>query len=228
VFSAVPGDDGYIIWLLSTADAAVLDTIGARNPVVSPDQHWLVYRERYPTVVEVVFEQYLLYDLTKSGAANAESPTSRNQRPPGRIVYPITENRVRLDDVIVRPEQRHEFASESFFWSPDSRFIVFGDRVQDNVDIVIIDLSRQEMPAYVHELRTADVCDGPQPDSAIVASARVASAEFGQTQQGLPNVWAHLSFGLARPTLGAICTKTPHLHSGNLRLAEVEKHKLLK
>ena len=51
--------------------AAILDIFGARDPVVSPDRHWLVYRERYPTRVEVVWEQYLLYDLTKDAAYNA-------------------------------------------------------------------------------------------------------------------------------------------------------------
>ena len=229
VFGSVPGDGGYIIWILSEVDGSIENVFGARNPRVSPDQHYLVYRRRYPTVVEVVYEEYLLYDLTRGAAANQSPGTTPQSRPaPGRLVFPITANRARLDDLKVTPDQYHRFAAESFFWSPDSKFVVFADRAGGNTSVVVIDVAGKELPAYVHGLNPSDICLGDALGPELTAGARLSKVEFGTTSEDLPSVWAHFSFDTLSAPRGTTCTKAPLLHSGNLKRAAVEFHKPIK
>ncbi len=230
LFGPVAGGDGYMVWILSQIDGAILDILGARNPVVSPDQHWLVYRERYPTRSEVVWEQYLLYDLTKDAAHNAR-PSGTPQWDvggAGRMIFPVTANRARLHGFVVAPDQRHEFASESFFWSPDSRFIAFGNRVKRTTSVVIIDVGQGEPTAFVHPISASEICSGDEFGSRTLNGAIVSRVEFGVERDTLPSIWAHFSLDAIDPRTKAACAKVPHLHSGNLRRAGVELHKELK
>jgi hypothetical protein len=130
----------------------------------------------------------------------------------------------------VTREQYHEFASESFFWSPDSRFVAFGDRVGDSTSVVIVDVTGREVPAYVHGLNANEICVGNALGREVTATTRLSKVEFGTMREDLPSAWAHFSFdSLASAALsGTTCTKAPLLHSGNLKRAAVEVHKPLK
>ena len=230
VFGPVRGGDGYIVWILSLADGSILDIFGARDPRVSPDQHWLVSRVRYPTVVELVFEEYVLYDLSKDAKANEAPGFTPQKRPsPGRIVFPITPNHKRLDHFdIPPPELRHEFASQSIFWSPDSRFLAFGDRMAHETSVVVIDLGKKELPAYVHRLTLEELCTGRDLAPEITEHVTLEKVEFGSMEDNLPSLRAHFSFDFG-PALGsATCTKAPLLHSRNLTRAPVEMHKRMR
>jgi hypothetical protein len=225
VFGSVPGDDGYIIWILKTLDAGVVDIFGARNPVMSPDHHWLVFRRGYPTVVEVVFEEYLLYDLNKERSSNA--PQTQGV-PPGRMIYPVTSNHMPLDEVVVGDEQRHQFGSESFYWSPDSRFVVFADRLQAVLSLVVVDTASQGLPAFTRELTADDFCEAPLTEPDFFSTAIISGADFGSTREAMPTLWPHLSFPHPGPKPNVPCRKSPLVHAGNLQQARVEVHKALK
>jgi hypothetical protein len=136
-FGGVRGGDGYIVWILSEQAGTILDTIGARDPRLSPDRRWLIYRQRYPTQSEAVFEQYLLYDLSKDAAGNQPSG-ARHEYPPGRLVYPVTASRARLEDLTLTPDQYHTFPGKSFFWSADSKSVASADHVGKTTSIIVV------------------------------------------------------------------------------------------
>ena len=224
VFGPVNRDDGYIVWIISQVDGVILDVFGARNPQVSPDQHWLVYRQRYPSVVENVFEQYLLYDLTKTPAENASANANPHFKPPpGRMEYPVTAGRTRLENLEVAPGQRHEFASETFFWSPDSRFVVFGDRMAGHVSVVAVSVVGKDTVTYLHQLFRTEICDSAGPKVALDGFARLSNVDFGIAPSSVPRFSAHFSLPPG-PGGGEDCTKAPLFHSGNLMRAAVETH----
>src|SRR6266853_6642353 len=119
------------------------------------------------------------------------------------------------------------FASESFYWSPDSRFVVFGDHVGRSTSVVVVDVAAKDLPVYVHSLNPSEICSGDGLRDDLKAAARLSNVEFGAVRENLPNVWAHFSLGLVPMPSGTTCTKTPLLHSGNLKRGAVEAHKPL-
>jgi hypothetical protein len=59
------------IYVIDEATPALLDNFGGYQPIMSPDQRWIVYRKSYsPHNSEPVTEEYLLYDLSKGPADN--------------------------------------------------------------------------------------------------------------------------------------------------------------
>ena len=157
VFGPIGGGDGYAIWVLSNTSGAILDTIGARDPSVSPDQHWIAYRQRYPPNAEIPAEEYMLYDLTKDAAGN-QLTDPQYGNPPGRLMYPVTQNHTPMGNLEITPEQAHAWASNTFFWSPDSRFVAFADRFQDKTSFVLVRIDNGEITAYVHPIDTSELC----------------------------------------------------------------------
>ncbi len=116
------------VYLINRADGSLLDYLWGFDPVMSPNQRWLVYRKFYPARTELpVSEEYLLYDLTKSPAQN---------RPPGvdlsdyadvgSAIFPVGQKNLEGDNIdLLPPEQQHGigsgFSGPGFFWAPDSR-----------------------------------------------------------------------------------------------------------
>lgn len=223
VFGVVPGDDGYIIWILRLQDGSILDTIGTRSPALSPDRRWLIYRQRYPTQSELRFESYLLYDLAGDAAAN-RSPDARHLYPPGRLVYPVTEKRTRLEDLIVSPDQYHEFPGPSFFWSADSKAVAFTDRVGEAISIVVIRDVGDEPTAYVQKMSIVDICSGKQLAEDLISSVALSGAYFNQ---GTGDVLVEFSPQSWMGSDLANCRKSLTLNSTNLKRAGVEPHRLL-
>ena len=72
VFGHIAGGDGPELSIISGIDGQILDRLEGRDPTVSPDQLWIVRRGWYGRFFEILTEEYFLYDLTKSRAANAD------------------------------------------------------------------------------------------------------------------------------------------------------------
>ena len=227
VFGPIGGGDGYIVWIISQFDGRVLDRLGARDPSVSPNQHWLVYRQRYPPVVQVVFEQYLLYDITKGAVANhVEGITPQRPHPPGKLIYPVTEGRARLDDFDLPLDQHHEFASTGFFWSPDSTFVAFGDRAGNAISIVIVRVASGEPKAYAFPVNLTSLCNSNRITNDVVSSLLVSRVEFSNVTGEVPGLRADFTSSNPLAPRGAdLCARTLQVHPTDLKPAEVEVHK---
>ncbi len=104
VFGHIAGGDGPDVSIISQIDGNTLDGLGGRDPVVSPDQHWIVRRGWYGRFYEIQTDEYFLYDLTKTPAANADPA---RLGPSGRPIYPISN--VPFDQIDYDREQVHEF-----------------------------------------------------------------------------------------------------------------------
>lgn len=119
----------YDIYIVSTITGNTIDSVDARSPAVSPNQHWLARRPWNPPSSDLnVSDQYLLYDLTGDRGANRvdrADPVSKDVA--GRVMYPAVPRHLPFRNYGVRPEYVHTFQSDSFFWSLDSTSVVFAD-----------------------------------------------------------------------------------------------------
>ena len=149
--------------------------------------------------------------------------------PPGRLMYPRTQNYPPINDYLVDvpPEQEHNFASEFFFWSPDSRFVVFADRTgqqHPTTSIVVVRADNDALAAYVHPLQTSEVCTGDGLGPELAAGAVLSIVQFTSSSGATPDIF--VSFSPQGWPLGQAqaCTKRLLLNSANLGPADVENH----
>lgn len=231
VFGTVNGGDGPFVWIVNQITGTQLDKLGSRSPAVSPDQHWVAYRQYYaPQAGNASDKNYLLYDLTKTPAENVmPSGDPQAPNPPGRLMYPRTPNYAPINDYLVDvpPEQEHNFASEFFFWSPDSRFVVFADRTgqqHPTTSIVVVRADNDALAAYVHPLQTSEVCTGDGLGPELAAGAVLSNVQFTSSSGATPDIF--VSFSPQGWPLGQAqaCTKRLLLNSANLGPADVENH----
>lgn len=221
VFGTVAREDGPHVWIVSQLDGSILDHIGSRDPLVSPDQHWLAFRKFYPPRATVIAEEYLLYDLTKDPAEN-RTPGPEPSRPirEGRQIYPVTNKShipLAADDDL---EPRHEFMSDSFFWSSDSKFLAFADwsAQTGTTSIVVANIGEKELTSYLRPVVESEVCGDGRARPA--SREMVHHIEFASTRGALPDVWVH-------PKAYA-CNKPMLLRGTDFKPAEIEVHKSLK
>lgn len=212
------GRDGPWVTILSRIDGREIDTIASRNPMVSPDQHWLIYRDFYPASATLVDEAYLLYDLTKDEAGNRPPKLDRRlPRSNGRQVYPVTTDHFagRSDEM---PEPAHGFVSDSFYWSPDSRFVAFGDGTPANPkSIILVKVGEADLTTYVHTVKEGEICASRGDLRGVLRGATLHNVEFFSAKAPLPDVWATFS--------GIRCDEPLRLHSEDFKKADIEVHR---
>jgi hypothetical protein len=136
------GAYGTNVSIIDTEKGALVDTFLVYDPVLSPDKRWLVYRKFFPRQTDLpASDEYLLYDLLKSPTQNRPSePFSmdRLDTDVGTPIYPLGWKNEPGDNIGAPEDQRHSHISP-FFWSPDSRAIVFADMLrEDKPDLVLI------------------------------------------------------------------------------------------
>jgi len=110
---------------------------------MSPDQRWIVYRKAYPSQgTELpVSQEYLLYDLSKSPAQNrAPGVALDDNGDVGAPIYPLGQKNLPGDNIGVPDHQLHSMVSD-FYWSPDSKALVFADLLLDKVSLVLVPFS---------------------------------------------------------------------------------------
>lgn len=224
VFGNVAGEDGPHVWIMNQVDGRVIDHIGSRGPVLSPDQRWLMYRQFYPPRVQIVTENYLLYDLAKDAAGNREWDGDPGYpRPEGREVYPVTANNIPLHPMD-KLEPLHDFTSESFYWSSDSRFVAFADFTGHTESIVLVRVGDRDLTTYVHPLRDSEICEGGSQTAYTIQAATLHSVEFLPAASSLPGVWAHFSNIPCRHPL----SQPLRLHAEDFKPAEIELHERIR
>lgn len=173
VFGAAGGS--YNVTIVDLAHGVVADSFYAYDPVTSPDQHWIVSRAYYPPRSQVRFsEEYLLYDLTKSREANQLVPASPQADLAGLVIYPVVKNGTPFERTALSEEQVHTFCSSSFYWSSDSRFLVFGDCLNEAFSVILLDT--QSLITKTHALESSDICE--QDDETTGVDAKLAGVSF--------------------------------------------------
>jgi hypothetical protein len=223
VFGAtIPG--AYLVAIVSTQTGTLLDSFDSYEPVVSPDQHWLVSRDFYPPQSEIPFsEEYLLYDLTKDSAANhAPGSTVYTANMAGRVVYPVVNQGTPFEHSGLPQDQRHRFASDSFYWSPDSKTFLFGDTVNGRLSAILVAVSGAGIHTYDHPITATAACEQGKLGNVPASSLVISHAEVGpfKNTQTIDLQFRSSDYGMCRP-------KTLTLDIQDFRPAAMEVHEPL-
>jgi hypothetical protein len=144
--------------ILDVRTGVLLDNFYATDPVMSPNQQWIVYETFYPAHTdERVSDEYRLYDLTKNATKNrVEGSNPEDSISVGSVIFPLVQNGVQA-------EQRHEARSHSFAWAPDSKAFAFTDEVSGRISVVLVTLNSQgDTVPYVFPLSLESVCSTGQ------------------------------------------------------------------
>ncbi|MGC4054904.1 MAG: hypothetical protein QM757_39180 [Paludibaculum sp.] len=152
----------YDIYIVDPVDGAVLDTIRATTPAISPDRRWLAYRAFWPRFSDLEpSEEYLLYDLTVDAARNTAAGTEADQNSGrGFVLYPRIAGGKPFSHAGLPPGLTHVFRADALRWSDDSKSVIFADSVQDKVSIVWVEIgqSSRDLAHRVLPVIPADVC----------------------------------------------------------------------
>jgi len=207
---ATEGAGDATIFIVSQTTGTVLDSFLIQTPAVSPDQHWLSMRDWIiPSSRIPVTEQYLLYDLTKDAAANRRYPgvSPGTALRYGRTMYPVTHDQVPFENHGVRADQVHSFAGGSFYWSADSRYVVFTDRAPDGLKLVLVKTGGDDLTTLVHALSDTDICG-------TLSGASVTVPRYGVLE-------VQATF---RAAGSVACTKVLTLHDEDFQAAKEETY----
>jgi hypothetical protein len=101
-------------------------------------------------------EQYMIYDLRKA------SPKYRivdvvGLDAPGSAIYPVEEKF--FMHIEIPDDERHE-ARSSFFWSLDSKAVLFADLHQGKTDLVLVKVDDSGHTALVRTVDPLKLCRG--------------------------------------------------------------------
>lgn len=154
--------NGTNINIIDVGKTRILDSFDGFDPRMSPDQRWIAYRKFYPIhTEEEPSEEYLLYDLTRSAIQNRPpSVGSDDSVHVGLPVFPVVKDHVVFDNIGLPPEQTHTAGSQSFFWSPDSHTLLFGDEVQNKLSLVLVEIKRNgDTLVRVRPVPVREVCN---------------------------------------------------------------------
>jgi len=194
----IPGDqlvlfgkfnDNYGIERINRTTAAVIDIFEGRNPMMSPNQHWLIMRPyRHFRSQRSNSEEYMLYDLTVDAAKNRmPGLTALTGALTGRPVYPVPNDGMPFDFEDQPPEVTHEFQSDAFHWAPDSSTVVFADSVMDRLSIVVVQIQPNGPTTLVLPVDVSGICKRQVDDSADYAIPTLTGIDFASSESLVVN-----------------------------------------
>ncbi len=154
-----------MVTMVNHRNGKILDSFYCFNPNVSPDKRLVAYVKVYPAhFVQGESAQYLVYDFSRSPQENRPSYPSvslENKTDVGIPIFPPSSGNLPGDNIGLAEEARHTLASEGLFWSVDSTRIAFADRHDEEIAVVLVDLSLGlERPLVSKStLRTEEIVD---------------------------------------------------------------------
>ncbi len=156
-----PNGTSYETVVVDLLAGSVTDRFDCLLPSISPNGRFVAFVKWFPGhFVRDVEWHYMLYDSTKTAIQN---------RPPGTVtpdavnvgkpLYPTNVDNKQGDNFnLDRPV--HEAAMDSFFWSPDSSRLVFADKHDRVMSLVMV------RPGEVHQgavsVRIPDLCQASE------------------------------------------------------------------
>jgi hypothetical protein len=180
-----PGDGNYSITRVDRANGRIIDSIGGRDPLMSPDQHWLIMRPYYHFRSELSdSEEYLLYDLTVDGEKNTmKGLTPFTQDLTGRPVYPVPHDGVPFEFKGQPVELTHTFRSDRFYWAPDSSAVAFADSVMDKMSMVVVQIEPKGPSTLVLPIDVSGLCEATPEDNPVkYAIPTLTGVDFGSSR----------------------------------------------
>jgi hypothetical protein len=189
---ALPGDqlvlfgefnENYDVDRIDRKTATVIDSFAGRNPMMSPDQHWLIMRPyRHFRSQRSNSEEYLLYDLTGDAEKNRmKGLTPFTEGLVGRPVYPVTTDGVPFEFEDQTREMTHLFRSSAFYWAPDSSAVVFADSVMEKLSIVVVEIQPKGPATLVLPIDVSGVCELQTGDNADYPVPTIDRVDFGSS-----------------------------------------------
>lgn len=172
--------------VVNLASGTLDDVFRAYSPAISPNRRWVIFRRFYPLQgVPDPSDQYMLYDLRKPSSENRVTDAV-GLGAPGVEIYPVEDKF--FSNVEVPDEEKHEYRSP-FFWSADSKAVLFADLYQNKTDLILVTLEDNRHTALVLPVDPLKLCrESEKPDYIPLASARLTplgpggweiTAEFG-------------------------------------------------
>lgn len=149
----------------------LIDTFYAYRPALSPNRTWLAFRRFYPLTGAIdPSEQYMIYDLRKA-ALEYRTVDVVGLDAPGSPVYPVEEKF--FMHVEIPDDERHQSRS-LFFWSPDSKAVLFADLHEERTDLVLVKIGDSRHTVLVRPTDPLKLCRGPErPGYMPMAAARL-------------------------------------------------------
>jgi hypothetical protein len=137
----------------------------------------------------------------------------------GKAIFPVGQKNLDGDHIGVPENQQHGMGSESFYWAPDSKAVIFGDLLQGKLSVVLVSLDADgNTTATVHSISLSDVCGTATNGGDL---NHFESAEVGSDQGGDRLIRVRFN----NPT----CTpKTLEFRMSDFQLAKAEVHVLEK
>ena len=103
------------IFRIDRRSRRIIDHFWAYSPALSPDGRWLIMREMFPLHGNVLTEQYLLYDLEATPAANRGIRFSNPDEPyAGKLVFPVVSEEEAGRRIGLPASQMHAFPGPGF------------------------------------------------------------------------------------------------------------------
>lgn len=217
VVFARAGDTLNNIAIVDGVKASLIDSFYGFSAVMSPDQRWLSYGKFFPRHTDLPpSSEYLLYDLTKSPAQNRPPAiTPDDWMNVGKPIFPLGQKNDNGDNIGVPEDQQHWMGSPSFYWTQDSRAIVFGDLLQKKFSIVLVTLDNSgNTTALVHPVSFPDICGRAANEDYL---NHFESAEFGSGQGGDRSIRIRFNHPGCAP-------KTLEFHLSDFQPAQPELH----
>lgn len=123
--------------------AKTVDYFFCFRPALSPDNRFIAYVKVYPAhFSENVSAQYLLYDLQNQPKENRRGKVSlENHIDVGHAFFPAESRNEPGDNLNVPPDRQHTMASQAFYWSRDSKTLLFVDRADRTNSAVFANIS---------------------------------------------------------------------------------------
>jgi len=177
-------NDNYGIFRIERKTATIIDGLGGRDPMMSPDQHWLIMRPyRHFRSQRSNSEEYLLYDLTADAGKNRmKGLTPFTEGLIGRPVYPIPHDGVPFEFEDQPPEMTHVFRGNAFHWALDSSAVAFADSIQDKLSLVVVQMQSDGPSTLVYPLDVSGVCEPQTGDNSDFPVPMLTGVEFGSSR----------------------------------------------
>lgn len=170
------GRDLYNLVIVDEDRGHIVDAFYGWAFAVSPNGRWIIRTKFFPASSDGSAE-YLLYDSNSSPEGNrAPGVPAAEMDAVGKPVYPASTRHWAFENVGLPSELTHFLRSRAIYWSSDSRAFTFADSADNALSVVLVQIGEETTDAYVHLVRSAEVCSGPAVDVSdlTLADAKVA------------------------------------------------------
>lgn len=170
--------DVWSVGIVNAATASLVDHFLCYEPSVSPDGKYLAFAKFFPPHGgEGVEYHYMVYNLEHDAAYNRPPAAAIGDfKDVGFTLYPFGIGNTEFDNLRKPENQVHILASGGFFWSSDSKSLVFADTFQGHFTVVMARFDNAD-EATVLAKQLPSIC---KTSDSNYCPARLVKAWFSQ------------------------------------------------